>query len=836
MSHQKHGNSGGTFHQSISALNQQNSLSLSKRMQEKTNHASVSSSLPSLKLSKSNSSSSEYFAHLLSPQKKPLSHESTYNRLSGLNESVNNSALFSDITLPPRPITVCVRCGTHASLCMPCAEKDCENALIFYRKTRAAGAATLFQKAFVEAGFTKLIKFVVFRLLKNSIDAKKRIRMKKKTVVEKLFGTNVVSVPFMAWKRYTKENIINRKNKDIEGLSERVKFLEAQVQKLSTQLQENHFQMDFYRNEIAKRDRVVIEQAEQIKELKEDVKAHHLRVKSLVQLVAPLESFNKAVDTITQSKISETNRFIHQAATQASAYNYTYFLGPEVLEPLVGKNPLDYKKTRASSSANLANPNNLNPAMSFSSVTKLTTKLPSKTMAVATLISLNWLCTISKNVEDQIEPTSGKALSHFLPKYQEAETLFDLRSGRNLCRAIVSIICERQALTRNMDMTSSMTSTTSKYVQIWPNNALELEDLEHIKTIENKTMDLISFSLNLATNILEIPSYQAMDIFSGKTEIIYQLVVGLMNAALPKVNKDEKDVIEKKITDYYRITSELHEFRQNKPDLAKFSEVLHFLDKELRVKKQTPVVINPETLVYEKAPSKDEEDQDTAKDGSKVSVTIPESSNENEDKVTDANVKRFDSTADLQQDNSSSPREEIFPTELPTAESQVEEEEEERERIPVMAMSDEHYERLCKLIDQAIDVNDYQKVNEVASKALELNQQLLALQSSITAGRDARELNVRFTTEIRQFLMSHCFNTSFTMTSALQKECVRLEGVANDSMLKLSAVEKEMAQKTSQIPQEDHAEQEEKEEHKDHKKHKAKHDGKQHHGGKEHHK
>ncbi len=77
-------------------------------------------------------------------------------------------------------------------------------------------------------------------------------------------------------------------------------------------------------------------------------------------------------------------------------------------------------------------------------------------------------------------------------------------------------------------------------------------------------------------------------------------------------------------------------------------------------------------------------------------------------------------------------------------------------------------------------------------RAVELNRQLLELQSSITAGRDTRELNVRFTTEIRQFLLSHCFNTSYTMTSALQKECQRLEGVVSDNTLKLHDAEKEL--------------------------------------------
>jgi hypothetical protein len=159
-------------------------------------------------------------------------HKNTVNRLSGLPDNVNSSGLFSSYSIPKTISSLCVRCGTLAALCMGCAEQDTEDALIFYRKTRAAGAATLFNKAFIEAGFRKALKFVVFRIFKNSCQAKIRERMKKKTIVEKLFGANLVYLPFTAWRRYTKENIVRRKNQTIESLSDQIEKLENQVRRL----------------------------------------------------------------------------------------------------------------------------------------------------------------------------------------------------------------------------------------------------------------------------------------------------------------------------------------------------------------------------------------------------------------------------------------------------------------------------------------------------------------------------------------------------------------------------------------------------------------------------
>lgn len=190
----------------------------------------INSSISRIEMSKS---LPEPFEHL-----SPAFRRNTMNRLAGLSDNVNSSGLFSENHFAKTISPLCVRCGVLAALCMSCAEQDTEDALTFYRKTRAAGAATLFNKAFIEAGFRKTLKFLVFRLLKNSVQAKIRERMKKKTIVEKLFGTNLVYLPFNAWRRYTKENIVRRKNRSIEQLTSQIEVLETQIRKLSVNLTE----------------------------------------------------------------------------------------------------------------------------------------------------------------------------------------------------------------------------------------------------------------------------------------------------------------------------------------------------------------------------------------------------------------------------------------------------------------------------------------------------------------------------------------------------------------------------------------------------------------------
>lgn len=175
----------------------------------------------------------------------PFRERDQFTRLSGLKDPYSSTGLFRERTTPLTPSVLCVRCGSSASLCVPCSDLMCENAIIFYRKTRAAGAAALFTKSFTEAGNSRLVKFLIFRLLKNSFTSRFKKQTKMKNVVEKMFGQNLVLVPFTAWKRYTKANIISRKDRTIQTLQEKVASLDAQVASLNAATKHNDIEVIF---------------------------------------------------------------------------------------------------------------------------------------------------------------------------------------------------------------------------------------------------------------------------------------------------------------------------------------------------------------------------------------------------------------------------------------------------------------------------------------------------------------------------------------------------------------------------------------------------------------
>ncbi len=49
---------------------------------------------------------------------------------------------------------------------------------------------------------------------------------------------------------------------------------------------------------------------------------------------------------------------------------------------------------------------------------KVASKLPSKASVVASDIALKWISSVSQSADDQLPPTGGRKLAHYLPPHQ----------------------------------------------------------------------------------------------------------------------------------------------------------------------------------------------------------------------------------------------------------------------------------------------------------------------------------------------------------------------------------------------------------------------------------
>lgn len=142
-------------------------------------------------------------------------------------------SMQSQLIVSSRPPSVCVNCSKPSSLCVPCSEIMCKNALTFQRAHSTLGAIDFLKKAVREAGHSRLVKLIVFSLWKNGHKVRNRSSVRINDAVRHMQLKNLTGEPFWAWKRFTAESVMNRKNKKIDELNAKVKQLEDLVRKLN---------------------------------------------------------------------------------------------------------------------------------------------------------------------------------------------------------------------------------------------------------------------------------------------------------------------------------------------------------------------------------------------------------------------------------------------------------------------------------------------------------------------------------------------------------------------------------------------------------------------------
>ena len=177
-----------------------------------------------------------------------------YERLSGTLDFMASGGVFPDRTTIVHPVAVCVRCSGNAAMCMPCTELLCQESLTFYRKTRAIGAASLFQRAVTEAGLTKLMKFAVFRMWLNYLKKIKILRKRRIKIADHFYFMKGAQIPFFAWRSFVKSEVLERKDKTIQDLRDRIAAMEGtfnrvQFEKANTAKQIKQLQSDLSASE-----------------------------------------------------------------------------------------------------------------------------------------------------------------------------------------------------------------------------------------------------------------------------------------------------------------------------------------------------------------------------------------------------------------------------------------------------------------------------------------------------------------------------------------------------------------------------------------------------------
>lgn len=484
--------------QSLSALDE---LSVCESTHSNaTNSMSVTSKqqkLPQLKQSRSSPSQKG------SSERIPHASKTQFERLSGLYDYSVSAGVFADPTITTKPSTRCVRCANHASLCMPCTEYLCDEALTFYRKTRARGAIKLFQNAVTEAGLGRLLKFTLFRMWRNVVLKWKQQMMKKKYIVERMFGINVTAVPFKAWQQYTRQTKISRRDHKIAELHAKVETLTESMAQLSEanseftrQAQLNAYETNQLLSKIAEQDALIAK-------LRGDLKQERERVVGLSSLAEPVsvlmtlsEEIRSSVSVLVKNQLLEDRGF---------CIEYT----PHAFSDMTVSKKYDEIEDKDSGFSGESGPH----------------AAPSK------YVIKKWLYDKGREASLRVEPVSQTPLDVFLPEQPEvAPTIgvaYDLTDAKLLIRAVVCLC---------YDVFDDTSAGDGQVVEAGVTNkpTIPMHTLEEIKALRKKSpLSMMRIVTRLAHDYLTTPLFKANELSRGDPNIMNTFIGYLMLTEAP---------------------------------------------------------------------------------------------------------------------------------------------------------------------------------------------------------------------------------------------------------------------------------------------------------------
>lgn len=406
------------------------------------------------------------------------------------------------------PSAVCVRCSSHASMCMMCTEVMAQEALNFYRKTRARGAASLFANAITQTGITKVIKFAVFKQWVNGMRLRQHRAKKQEFSAARAFQAALVKKPFRAWVKFTKDSVLERNHKTIEELLARMGILEAQVGKAVAERSAFEQQAKWVDKILKERDALIERQQVQIEEQTSALHEAQRRIVGLSSTLAgPLLAYGQLVKTTATSLSGEfRRRFLRAARSTTPAHDYaTCFDDADEVRRSLKKEAERRSEKRA-------------------------VKLDDTAPMVEIL--LGWANTKAKMASVVAVDLAGTSLQDFLPKFRVADSVEDLSSGSTILRLVVTLMFERASPHgTTLRLPSSHAETETVGADAPALLVLTESIVQDIKAAATSQKEVVDKALSLAHKHLRVPLFKVADVVGGEVPATLALLSHLMLAS-----------------------------------------------------------------------------------------------------------------------------------------------------------------------------------------------------------------------------------------------------------------------------------------------------------------
>lgn len=469
--------------------------------------------------------------------------DSIYERLSGSYQFDSNMGVMQDRHPIIHPSTLCVRCSETACMCMACTEILCNNAVTFFRRSRAKGAAELFATAIKQAGMAKATKLMIFRLWKHGFQLRQRQDMKMRRVVERMFGNSCLFTPFKAWQKYTKDNMLHRKDKKMQEMAARIAQLEYQVRDVTKQKEAQVAKVVLLQKQVADTEANFADNQAFIKVLHKKIADERVRVIGLATLVEHLMKSTETCHDVWKKDLSYVGSQLLIASTSVAAHDYREFCSEADRQQII--------KTR------------LARADRFHATSAVYSEQLEAEEQFSTSMLLRWVDHTSKRISKFSQ--SGVNVDEYLPKFETTENFPALLDGKQLTRAVVCLIYD------SMDSSNTLGDNYSAF-----GGSLDLGDsdrvgfgrtqLEEILGCQNSPFFLLAGSIGYAAKYLNVPPFDVHHI-RVDNQILKSFVTFLMVNSAPAMIPSEQDDIDNYTHLYESTQGALHNLVNDYEDL-----------------------------------------------------------------------------------------------------------------------------------------------------------------------------------------------------------------------------------------------------------------------------
>lgn len=359
-----------------------------------------------------------------------------------------------------------------------------------------------------------------------------------RNIVERLFGTNVVFLPFAAWKKYTKENIMDRKNRMISQQKEKAEILESQIFKIAASNSANEAEIRSLRAEVTKYKTEKDNSNKLINELEGRLKEERNRVVGMASVLQPLAEYWRLTDKFITGEITQVRSLILHSGVDMPSYDYSHIFGDDEVERL-----------QSLAAADLSTVENENRRAHLKRIAD---------QSVGAHILLEWVCAQSASAENHVDPSSGDSMGKYLPPFDKPLQLSDLGTGKALCRAVVGIIYDKIKEYESHMLAPMLAHDPGRVVAqvsfAGPPVPLSLLELDTLRAVQDKPFDLITVTLKLASERLQVPVFKVTDVFAGKAETLYAFCAALMVTSVPCMHDEDSQAVDGHVTAFQRVT------------------------------------------------------------------------------------------------------------------------------------------------------------------------------------------------------------------------------------------------------------------------------------------